>query len=538
MSLQSGDMIGAYRIEEVIGQGGMATVYRAHHERLARDVAIKIMHSAFLSDETFLARFSREARIVARLDHPNIVPIFDYDEYNGLPYLVMRYISGPTLKRKSFKAGLTLQETADLLGQVATGLDYAHSQGVLHRDMKPSNILIENDGRVYITDFGLARIAQAGESTISHDMMLGTPFYISPEQAQGERALTQHTDVYSLGIILYELVTGHVPFAGDTPYAIVHGHIYTPPPSPLVYNSSLPEGVEAVLLKSLAKKPQERYDSAGALMRAFSAAIAQADVSTPISVMTAKPPEKAAPPKSAQEPAHQPPAVSLPPATTGQPQRTRKRDGRQMQVESSFDLGNIDISNVDWTQLGNRINSGIRSFAELIEERIDSELHDRNSVQAEEERIRRKVRQRLKARQEFIAHLTTYLSIMALLFGIWLFTSGPFSFPWPFIPALGWGIGIVAHGMDYYSKHGTGVQRREDEIEREVAREMGRSEMPAKAKHNTSAQRGSARRQEAQQRRETRRDRRARLVDEPPQVRLNADGELTDSFIEESDQYQ
>ncbi|MCA9882227.1 MAG: protein kinase [Anaerolineae bacterium] len=514
MMLESGDTIGAYRIIERIGQGGMATVYRAHHERLGRDVAIKIMHPTFLSDDNFMARFSREARIVAGLDHPNIVPIFDFSEHNGLPYLVMRYIAGPTLKFLAMKEGLTLQNVADILTQVASGMDYAHSQGVLHRDMKPSNIIIEHNTRAYITDFGLARIAQAGESTISHDMMLGTPYYISPEQAQGERTLTHHTDIYSLGVILYELVTGQVPFSGDTPYAIVHGHIYTPPPSPLVINPELPEPVEAVLMKALAKEPQQRYNSAGAMIEAFKAAMKGVDPNEPISSVMMKPPEQIT---RNRAPANEP-VTSLVEQSAPEQDRRKSHDGTGLELEASFSLGDMD-----WSQIGERINTGIRSFAEMIEERIDSELHDRRGISKDsiEEQVRRRVRKRMKARQEFIGHLSAFIGVNAMLFAIWFFTSGLGSFPWPIIPALGWGIGLMAHGGDYYSKYGPGAEKREADMEREIERELQRErertgEMEAAKSKN---------------------DRRVRLVDEPPQVRLNADGELTDSFIEEADHY-
>ncbi|MFQ3674309.1 MAG: serine/threonine-protein kinase, partial [Aggregatilineales bacterium] len=275
--MQDGDKFGQYILEDQVGKGGMATVYRARHARLERHVAIKIMHTVFLQDDSFRARFEREAQIVAKLEHPHIVPIYDYSEHNGSPYLVMKYIEGVTLKQLMLKTHLTLQDILRLMRTLADALDYAHRQGVLHRDLKPSNILIDREGRPYLTDFGLARMAQVGESTISHDMMLGTPFYVSPEQAQGQRDLTSLTDIYSFGVILYELITGIVPFAGDSAYAIVHAHIYAAPEPPSEKNPTLPKALDAVLLKALAKRPEDRYPTATDLMDAFAAAIGAAD---------------------------------------------------------------------------------------------------------------------------------------------------------------------------------------------------------------------------------------------------------------------
>jgi len=550
MSVNPGDIIGSYRIEEVIGQGGMATVYCAHHERLDRRVAVKILHPAFLSDDNFLQRFNREARIVARLEHPNIVPIYDYDEHAGMPYLVMKFIDGPTLKRLAFKQGLSLHETADLLAEIAAALDYAHAQGILHRDMKPSNILIDREGRAYITDFGLARIAQAGESTISHDMMLGTPYYISPEQAQGERDLDKTTDIYSLGVILYELVTGQVPFSADTPYGIVHGHIYKQPPTPTELKADLPPALDAVLLKALAKKPAERYTSASALLVDFRAAIGELPVqplvqtasnpgtSTPASDSD-QPPSVAAvnrlgapatngptppakpvnlPPGKERVTAPKPPEVPRPPSR----QQMRGKDGRSLEIEGSLDLGNVN-----WGQLGQKINEGVRSFAELIEERIDSELTERVGKSfSEEERIRRQVRKRMKERQEFVGHLSAFIGINLMLFAIWFFTSGPDSFPWPMIPLFGWGIGLFSHGMDYYQKYGPGARRQEREIEREVERELARRQSEpkrktAKAKNEPGFSLSQL-------------DDAHVGDDERPAIRLNDDGELTDSFIKDT----
>ncbi|MBN1202736.1 MAG: protein kinase [Anaerolineae bacterium] len=273
MSFAIGNTVGPYRIVEQIGQGGMATVFKAYHANLDRFVAFKVLHPAFKEDPSFLERFKREAQIVARLEHPSIVPVYDYADVAGQPYLVMRFIEGETLKARLKRQPLSLGETIEMLDVVADALSYAHQQGILHRDIKPSNIMLDKTGTPYIADFGLARIAQAGESTLSQDMMLGTPQYISPEQAKGLHDLGPGTDIYSLGVVLYEVVVGRVPFSADTPYAIIHDHIYKPLPLPTQVNPAVPVEVERVLLKALSKEPQDRYATATEMVEAVKQAV-------------------------------------------------------------------------------------------------------------------------------------------------------------------------------------------------------------------------------------------------------------------------
>lgn len=276
MGFSIGENVGPYRIVAQLGSGGMATVYKAYHAALDRYVAIKVMHAAFKEDPNFLARFQREARIVARLEHAHIVPIHDFSEHDGQPYLVMRFIEGDTLKARLQTGELTIEQAVDILRPVCQALAYAHEQGVLHRDIKPSNILIAAPGTVFLTDFGLARIAQAGESTLSHDVMLGTPQYISPEQAMGQANLDARTDIYSLGVVMYELLVGRVPFQADTPYAIVHDHIYAPLPMPRYLKPELPAPFERVLLKALSKERDDRFTTAIDLLAALERAVAEA----------------------------------------------------------------------------------------------------------------------------------------------------------------------------------------------------------------------------------------------------------------------
>lgn len=295
MSFTIGQTIGPYRIVEQLGQGGMATVYKAYHASLDRYVAIKVLHQAFLEDPNFLARFQREARLVARLEHQNIVPIYDYAEHGGQPYLVMKYIEGDTLKARLHSGPLEPAEVSRIIEQVGAGLAYAHKQGILHRDIKPSNVILASDGGIYLADFGLARIAQSGDSTLTSDMILGTPQYISPEQALGKSDLDQGTDIYSFGVMAYEMTTGRVPFSADTPFSIIHDHIYSPLPLPTQVNPTLSLEVERVLLKSLAKDRGDRYVDVAAFVRDFLSAWQEPRSAIPAQVAAIPP---AAPPAS------------------------------------------------------------------------------------------------------------------------------------------------------------------------------------------------------------------------------------------------
>ncbi len=273
MTLTIGENVGPYRVIAQLGQGGMATVYKAYHANLDRYVAIKVLHPAFKEDTTFLARFQREARVLAKLEHPNIIPIYDFADHEGHPYLVMKYVEGETLKARLGHGPVALAETLKVVDAVGSALAYAHQQGILHRDIKPSNVIITNEGHYYLSDFGLARIASAGESTLSQDTMLGTPNYISPEQAKGVRDLDGRTDIYSFGVVLYEMIVGRVPFSGDTPFSVIHDHIYTPLPPPTAINPNVPEPLERLLLKALAKERGDRFADASAMMAAFHQAV-------------------------------------------------------------------------------------------------------------------------------------------------------------------------------------------------------------------------------------------------------------------------
>ncbi len=303
MSFNVGENVGPYRIIEQLGQGGMATVFKAYHAALDRYVALKVLHPAFLEDPNFLARFQREARVVAKLDHPNIVPIFDYAEHGGRPYLVMKFIEGATLKAAFSHRLITPNRILQIVEAVGEALSFAHKRGILHRDIKPSNVLLSDDGQVYLADFGLARIAQSGASTMTSDMVLGTPQYISPEQALGKKDLDEGTDIYSFGVMLYELAVGKVPFNADTPFSVIHDHIYSPLPMPRAANPTVSEELERVLLKALSKERADRYKDVNALVDAFKHAWSESAPPMPLELETTITIEPPAPsgPSAAEE---------------------------------------------------------------------------------------------------------------------------------------------------------------------------------------------------------------------------------------------
>jgi serine/threonine-protein kinase len=272
MGFVVGESVGQFKIVAYVGQGGMATIFKAHQPSLDRSVALKVIHPALKNDQSFVARLNREAAIVGNLTHPNIVQVHDFSAFDGIPYLVMQFIEGKTLKEVLQERKLTNAEILNILQAVADALTYAHARGVLHRDVKPSNIMIDNEGHVFLTDFGLARIERSGESTMSHDMLIGSPQYLSPEQAKSE-AVDARTDVYSLGIVLFEMFTGRPPFSAETPYATIMAQINDKPPKASSFNPDIPRAVEMVIERALEKDPANRYNSVRDFARALENAI-------------------------------------------------------------------------------------------------------------------------------------------------------------------------------------------------------------------------------------------------------------------------
>jgi serine/threonine protein kinase/HEAT repeat protein len=274
LALVPGATAGPYRIVEPLGRGGMASVYKAYEPALDRYVALKVLPREFLHDPDFARRFEQEAKAIARLEHPNIVPIYNYaiDEAEGIPWMAMRLVGGGSLSQlvKSQLRPLPRARSIEILGEVAEALDYAHSKGIVHRDVKPQNVLLDEGGRVYLADFGIAKILESSAGLTATGMITGTPQYMAPEQAMAGK-IGPFTDVYALGIVAYEMFTGRVPFAADTPLAIIHKHVHDPLPIPSP--AEVPEPMLRAVLKCTAKRPEDRWPTAGAFVVALGAGL-------------------------------------------------------------------------------------------------------------------------------------------------------------------------------------------------------------------------------------------------------------------------
>ena len=267
----TGKAWGRFQIKEERGRGGMAVVYKAYDCILQRTVALKVLHPNLAANQEFTERFRREAITAANLRHPNIVVIFDVGSHEQFQYIVMEYLEGQTLQREIQGTGqLPLARILRILGQLAGALDYAHEQGLVHRDVKPANIIIGRSGHVTLTDFGLVKAAQRSQIT-GEGSTMGTLRYMSPEQAMG-RDLDCRADLYSLGVVVYEMLAGETPFTGSTPYQTLHSLIYKPPPPLSLHNPRVAPGVESAVLRSLAKDPDKRFGTAGEFVQALARA--------------------------------------------------------------------------------------------------------------------------------------------------------------------------------------------------------------------------------------------------------------------------
>lgn len=263
--------LGRYELRRRIAQGGMAEVYLAYDRRVRRQVAVKVLYGR---DEPFVRRFEREALAVGALSHNHILPLYDFGEQSPWYYLVMPYVDGCTLRDYLFRhKQITLEEAASFLSQIASALQYAHDHGVVHRDVKPSNILLRQDGYAYLVDFGLAKAMQGAEVLTSAGAMVGTPEYMAPEQSNG--LSDYRSDIYSLGVILYQMLTGQLPFLAESPVAVSLKHIQSTPPYPRTLNSAIPQSIENVILKAMAKDLTHRYQAARDLSTAFWRALQQ-----------------------------------------------------------------------------------------------------------------------------------------------------------------------------------------------------------------------------------------------------------------------
>jgi serine/threonine protein kinase len=269
-----GKRLGQYEILEEIGRGGMAVVYRAYQPYLNRYVAIKVLRPHLSDDRGFIDRFQREALAASKLEHDNIIRIYDIGQEGDLHYLVMSYVDGPSLAAKLAKEGaLDLSTALTIVREVGAALDYAHGQGVVHRDVKPSNILLTSKGKAILSDFGIARAASDSRLTQT-GAVVGTPAYMSPEQAEGH-AVDGRADLYSLGVVLYEMLTGRAPFQADTTAAVLYKQVHTPPPSLSALNPALPKAVERVVLRALQKDKNKRFQHASEMVLALTQAMAR-----------------------------------------------------------------------------------------------------------------------------------------------------------------------------------------------------------------------------------------------------------------------
>lgn len=257
-----GKKLGNYEITELIGKGGMAGVYKAHQPSMNRTVAIKIMSQQFTGDELFVKRFKNEAELIAQLEHAHILPVYDFGEEDGTLYIVMRYLPSGTLADRIAANGMPLKDAVTIFVQIARALDYAHSRGVIHRDLKPGNILVDRQSNSFLSDFGIAKSLEQTRNLTGTGGVVGTPTYMSPEQGLGE-PLDARSDIYALGVLLFEMLTGKIPFEADNAMAVMLKHINEVAPSPKSMNPSIPPQVEDVVLRALEKTPADRFASAG-----------------------------------------------------------------------------------------------------------------------------------------------------------------------------------------------------------------------------------------------------------------------------------
>ena len=283
-----GTFLGKYKILAPLGQGGMARVYRANQENLDREVAVKILPPWYATDRNFVERFNLEARLIARLSHPNIVTIHDFSEQDGHLYIVMQLVDGGTLKHlldslrnpssmsnqidRDGSGTMNIMQTNYIFQQLASALTYAHEKGIIHRDIKPVNVLMDLTNRPILSDFGIAKVLESSNGLTRPGAGVGTPEYMSPEQCKGE-PIDRRADIYALGIMLYETLTGRTPFIGDNYHAIAHSHIYEEPLDPRIFNRQIPLAVRDVILTALQKNPEYRYQYASDLAKALGHAI-------------------------------------------------------------------------------------------------------------------------------------------------------------------------------------------------------------------------------------------------------------------------
>lgn len=306
-----GTSLGNYRVLTSLGQGGMARVYKAYQENLDREVAVKVLPPWYAADRNFVERFHLEAKLVARLTHPNIVTVHDASEHNGHLYIVMQLVDGGTLKQRLdalLWQGMTMDtaEAVTIFSQLADSLAYAHAQGIIHRDIKPVNVLMDRSNRPILSDFGIAKVLVSTQLQLTHPGAgVGTPEYMSPEQCQGG-PVDGRADIYALGVMLFEAMTGRTPFTGDNYPALAHSHIYEPAPRPASLNPAIHPAIEQVIMQALMKNPQQRFQRANDMAEALKMALA-----VPQSLAAFYPPQPTVPPQQSPVQPYAGPPVAL-----------------------------------------------------------------------------------------------------------------------------------------------------------------------------------------------------------------------------------
>jgi serine/threonine-protein kinase len=274
VSIQPGTQLGPYEVQEFIGQGAMGFVYKAYHAQLERTGAVKVLQGIAVGPDA-VARFRHEAQAIAQMRHPNIVNVYDFGEFDGTPYMIVEYVPGGSLAGKMTQVALDPQVAVKYLRGIAAGLDYAHSLGIVHRDVKPANVLLEKDGTPVIADFGLVKLLQGSSLQSMSGVTTGTPAYMAPEQVMG-RQVGPASDRYSLATMAYEMLTGAIPFEGEGVLELMYAHVHRDPPVPSSRNAAMTLSVDAVIMRGLAKDPQARWQSCEAFVAALSAALAGA----------------------------------------------------------------------------------------------------------------------------------------------------------------------------------------------------------------------------------------------------------------------
>ena len=422
ISTLTGLTIGQYVLKEQLGAGGMGVVYRAYQPTLEREVAVKVLPTMLAGQEGYIERFTREARTAASLEHTHIVPIYDYGTQQDVSYVVMRMLTGGTLAQRAeqrIEAKKPLPspgEVSQMLKEIASALDYAHSRGVIHRDIKAGNIMFDLHGSAYLVDFGIAKLKDSLGVT-SSGLAIGTPTHMSPEQWRGEDVVPA-TDQYALGVVIYEVLSGRLPFESATAYALMNKHLNEPPTPLHTVRPDLPIEIEAVLQRVMAKDPQDRFPTVTDFANAFEGAI----------------------------------------------------DGKQ---GSSTQFFTFPVRPIRLKADGELPSSLVRHSAPSGAYGNNSEevLKAKNRLASPDmKRLRKTVEQRIAKRKEFLMDFVAYVLIIPLLWvihGIF----GPPNIPWALFATLGWGAGLVMHGIDTFYQSGAGDRLKEREIRRELKRQ-------------------------------------------------------------------